>query len=71
MIGVTISGRAYVAIADTLPPGSVKREIAPDRDYRIWLPRSKVIRLRDLREPGETFSDVILRMADRSITRDG
>ena len=71
MIGVTISGRAYVAIADTLPPGSAEREIAPDRDYRIWLPRSEVIRLRALREPGETFSDVILRMAERPITRDG
>jgi hypothetical protein len=65
MIGVTISGRAYATVAGTLPPGSLAREITPDRDYQVWLPRGDVIRLRALREPGETFSDVILRLADR------
>ena len=29
----------------------------------IWLPRAVVDRLRSLRGPGESFSDVILRLA--------
>jgi hypothetical protein len=37
-------------------------DVAPDREYRIWLPRIAVERLMALREAGETFSDVIRRM---------
>ena len=65
MIGITISGKAYAAIATTLPTQSDEPEIVPDREYRIWLPRAVVIRLSALREPEETFSDVILRLAER------
>jgi hypothetical protein len=65
MIGISISGKAYAAIAATLPAGSAaEQEIAPDREYRVWLPRAVVIRLSALRGPGETFSDVILRLTD-------
>ena len=66
MMGITISGRAYAAIAATLPAGSAaEQEIAPDGEYLVWLPRPVVNRLRVLREPEETFSDVILRLTDR------
>jgi hypothetical protein len=66
MIGVTISAEAYAAIAATLQAGSAADpELAPDREYRVWLPRAVVERLRALREPGETFSDVILRLTER------
>jgi hypothetical protein len=66
MIGITISGKAYAAIAPTLPPGStVDGEAASDGEYRIWLPGDVVNRLRAYRAPGETFSDVILRLAQR------
>ena len=66
MIGITISGRAYAAIAATLPAGSAaEQEIAPDGEYLVWLPRPGVNRLRALLEPEETFSDVILRLTDR------
>jgi len=66
MIGITISGRAYAAIAATLPAGSVaKQEISPDGEYLVWLPRTAVDHLRALRAAGETFSDVILRLAAR------
>jgi hypothetical protein len=66
MIGITISGKAYAAIAPTLPAGSAaEQEIAPDCEYLVWLPRTVVNRLRALREPDETFSDVILRPAER------
>jgi hypothetical protein len=66
MIAITITGNAYAAIASTLPSGPpIEREISLDReDYRIWLPRAFVERLRALRSPGESFSDVILRLAE-------
>jgi hypothetical protein len=64
MIAISISGKAYAAIAATLPAGhAVEQEIAPDREYRVWLPRAEVNHLRALRASGETFSDVILRLA--------
>jgi hypothetical protein len=66
MIGVTVSGRAYAAMAGLLPAGStVAHELAPDGEYLLWLPRDTVNRLRALRAPEETFSDVILRLAQR------
>jgi hypothetical protein len=66
MIGITISGKAYSAIATTLRASyAVEREIAPDGEYRVWVPRTIVERLLALREPGETFSDVILRLVER------
>jgi hypothetical protein len=66
MIGITISGRAYAAIAATLPAASAaEKEIASDGEYLVWLPRAVVNRLRALREPEETFSEVILRLRDR------
>ncbi len=64
MIGITISGAAYAVIASTLPSGSAEQDIVLDGEYHIWLPQTVVIRLLALREPGETFSKVILRLAD-------
>lgn len=68
MIGITISGKAYaaIAIAPMLPAGYFpEQEITSDREYKIWLPRTVVERLMALREPGESFSDVILRLKER------
>lgn len=67
MIGITISGQAYTAIVSTLPAsGSLtETKVAPDHEYGVWLPRDVVSRLRDLRQPGESFSSVILRLAER------
>jgi hypothetical protein len=63
MIGITISGEAYAAIASTLAAGHAVQPF--DGQCKIWLPRAVVNRLRALREPCETFSDVILRLTDR------
>lgn len=63
MIAITISAEAYAVIAAAL--SGPEQEIAADREYRVWLPRAVVERLRALRGPEETFSDVILRLADR------
>jgi hypothetical protein len=66
MIGITVTGTAYAAIVPTLPAGSaVEAEILADRDYRIWLPETVVNQLRSQRTPGESFSAVILRLAER------
>jgi len=41
------------------------RETGPDREeYRVWLPRTLVDRLSALRRPGESYSDVILSLAE-------
>ena len=37
--------------------------MGPDGLIRIWLDRAVVDRLRALREPGEGYSDVIIRLA--------
>ena len=42
-----------------------EQEISPDGEYLVWLPRTAVDYLRALRAAGETFSDVILRLAAR------
>jgi len=66
MIGITVTGKAYSAIASTLPAGSsVEGELAPDGEYGLWLPRRVVNRLRAQRAPGETFSETIIRLAER------
>jgi hypothetical protein len=65
MIGITISGDAYTVIAAILPPSHVDRDIVPDGEYQIWLPQAVVVRLLALRERGETFSEVILRLSER------
>ena len=65
MIGITISGKAYATLAAALPGSTVADELAPDGEYRLWLPPDVVNRLRALRAPGETFSDLILRLAQR------
>jgi hypothetical protein len=65
MIRIAISQAAFDAIVRTMPFGSVNFEAGVDANGErcIWLPREVVDRLRALRGPGESFSDVILRLA--------
>ena len=65
MIRIAISVESFEAIARTLPLGSVGYEnTTNERGERlIWLDHSVVARLRALRGPGESFSDVILQIA--------
>src|SRR5271163_268848 len=71
MIRIAISQAAFDAIARTMPFGSVNFEAGVDANGEryIWLPRAVVDRLRSLRGPGESFSDVILRLAAGSEPR--
>ena len=64
MIRLAISPAACAAIAAT-SPGSVGVEPrrAPDGDYFVWLDPAVVNRLAAMGGPGESYSDVILRLA--------
>jgi hypothetical protein len=64
LIRIAITPAAFEAIAATLPLGSVGRE----RDQRggeryVWLAPNVVDRLRAMRGPGESYSDVVLRLS--------
>jgi hypothetical protein len=67
MIRIAISQAAFDAIAATLPLGSVGYENAfNERGERyVWLPPNVVDRLKAQRRPGESYSDVVLRIAAR------
>ena len=64
MVRLQISPAAFEAIAATLP-GNVgfENKRAPNGDWLIWLDHSTVAKLKALRGPGESYSDVIIRAA--------
>ena len=61
MVRIAITQAAFDAIARTMPFGSVNFEAGIDDkgERYIWLPRAVVDRLRSLRGPGESYSDVM------------
>jgi hypothetical protein len=63
---LAITQAAFEAIASTLPLGSVSYENeANERGERlVWLDHAVLTRLRAMRGPGESYSDVILRAAE-------
>ena len=65
MIRIAITAEAFEAIAASLPLGSTafKSEAGAKGERFIWLEPRFVDRLRFLRGPGESYSDVILRLA--------
>jgi hypothetical protein len=66
MIRIAITPAAFEAIAATLPLGSVGYEPQPNPkgERLIWLDSAVVDRLAALRGPGESYSDVILRLVE-------
>jgi hypothetical protein len=66
MIRIAITAEAFAAIEARLPFGSVGFERDPDDNGQrlIWLEPHIVDKLKHLRGPGESFSDVILRLAE-------
>lgn len=68
MVRIAISPEAFEAIAKTLPLGSVGYENATNEkgERLIWLNPGVLARLKALRGPGESYSDVILRLASGS-----
>ena len=65
MIRIAIGDAAFEAIARTLPLGSMSFENAIDEDGNrlIWLERRMLDKLRSHRRAGESYSQVILRVA--------
>jgi hypothetical protein len=65
MIRIAITATAYEAIKATLPLGSVGYEAkrTDQGEVLIWLERRALDRLDALRQPGEGYSEIILRMA--------
>jgi hypothetical protein len=71
MVRIAISQAAFEAIAKTLPLGSVgyENKVSEKGERLIWLDRAVVDRLRAMRGPGESYSDVILRLAAEGVER--
>ena len=69
VVRIAISVDAFEAIARTLPVGSVgyEAEVNEEGERLIWLDRAVVDRLRALRGPGESYSDVILKLANETM----
>ena len=67
MIRLSITAAAYRAICAALPLGSVGYEADANEhcERLIWLDHAVVARLRAMRGPGESYSDVIMRIAGR------
>ena len=64
VIRLAIGAAAYAAIAAILLGSvGVEQQRAPNGDYFIWLDPAVVNRLAAMRGPGESCSDVILRLA--------
>jgi hypothetical protein len=65
MIRIAITKTAFAAITATLPLGSVGYENkTTERGERyVWLASNVISRLKALRGPGESYSDVIIRLA--------
>ena len=65
MIRIAISIEAFEAIERTLPVGSVAIEphVNERGERYVWLAPNVVDRLKALRRAGESYSDVILRIA--------
>ena len=65
MIRISITPAAFEAIAATLPLGSVGYEskLNAKGERLIWLEAAVLNRLRAMRGLGESYSDVILRLA--------
>jgi hypothetical protein len=65
MIRIAITPAAFEAIAATLPLGSVgyENETNERGERCVWLAPNVVDRLKAMRGPGESYGDVILRLA--------
>ena len=64
MISIPITEAAYEALKATMPGvDQAPTSKGSDGQVEIWLDQAVVDRLRALSEPGEGYSDVILRLA--------
>jgi hypothetical protein len=65
MIRIALTDAAYDAIASTLPKGAARWPMQRHRDQCfIQVEAAVVDRMRAMRRPGESYSQVILRLVD-------
>jgi predicted CopG family antitoxin len=66
MTRIAITLEAYQALVATLPLGSVAYEPEPNAkgERVIWLEEVWLSELNAMRKPGESYSDVILRLVE-------
>jgi hypothetical protein len=70
MIRVALTDAAYDAIASTLPKGAARWPMQRDRDQCfIQVEAAVVDRMRAMRRPGESYREVILRLAPPPVRR--
>jgi predicted CopG family antitoxin len=64
VVTISITAEAYATIRSTLPKGvRAKPRLDEGGGFKITLDRYTLDRLKALRAPSESFSDVILRLA--------
>jgi hypothetical protein len=69
MIRVALTDSAYDAIASTLPKGAARWPMQRDRGQCFIQVEAAVIdRMRAMRRPGESYSEIILRLVELKIS---
>jgi hypothetical protein len=68
VVRISISQAAFEALASILPAGAQVGPVerSPNGAYRVWLERAVVDRLARMRRARESYSDVILRLAENA-----
>jgi hypothetical protein len=67
LIRLTITQASYAVVAATHPASArLKRSSAPNGEFYVWLEPQYIDELRAVRKPDESFSDVIVRLAEAS-----
>jgi hypothetical protein len=68
MVRIAITQAAFDAIAATLPVGSTgyENKVNEKGERLIWVERRMLDKLNSYRRAGETYSDVILRLATKA-----
>jgi len=66
MVRIGITSAAFTALCDTLPVGSVafRAEADEQGQWLVWVETSVADRLAAMRGPGESLSDVIMRLVE-------
>jgi len=65
MIRIALTKAAYDAVASTLPKGAARWPMQRERDQCfIQVEAAVVDRMRSMRKPGESYSNVILRLVE-------
>jgi hypothetical protein len=64
---IEISAAAHAALATSATRGLVEPQRSPEGGYFIWLAPKALKRLMAAREPSESYSDTIVRLASEEI----